>query len=168
MSQCSSVTLSPAPHQLDATIRLASYRMRQKNSHSLVTKNGRTCGQQIRNSDVQRNAGAQDPLDAVRQEACPEHVLMHPICSLHQVSRTAGARIILAGVFRHVGWSVFVAICNRNLGKLFIGVRFDGRTSHLFATRKILLLRFLQKKCGIPMCNKAGDTEENSEENSAR
>jgi hypothetical protein len=73
-------------------------------------------------------------------------------------ARTAGARITLAGVFRHVGWSVFVAICNRNLGKLFIGVRFDGRTSHLFATRKILLLRFLQKKCGIPCATKREDT----------
>jgi hypothetical protein len=99
MSQCSSVTLSPAPHQLDATIRLASYRMRQKNSHSLVTKNGRTCGQQIRNSDVQRNAGAQDPLDAVRQEASPVHVLMHPICSLHQVSPNSWCS-------NHIGWCI--------------------------------------------------------------
>jgi len=60
--------------------------MRKTNSHSLARKSGRPCGQQIHNSDVQRNAGAQERLDAVRQDASTLHVLLHAICSLYQVS----------------------------------------------------------------------------------
>jgi hypothetical protein len=91
-------------------------------------------------------------------EASPMHVLMHPICSLHQVSPNSWCS-------NHIGWCIparwLERICcdmQQESGKTLHWSRrlrrFDGRTSHLFATRKILVLRFLQKKCGIRCATK--------------
>jgi len=127
--------------------------MRKTNSHSLARKSGRPCGQQIHNSDVQRNAGAQERLDAVRQDASTLHVLLHAICSLYQVS--------LKQPVLKSHWLVYSGtLVGENLLRYATGILGNSSLESVDCTdfmgglpicplRKILLLRFLQKRCGI-------------------
>jgi hypothetical protein len=83
-----------------------------KTSHLLVANVGGHVDRKF-HSDVQRNASAQNLLDAGQQQVLAGQLLTHPICSLHQIEPGLAVLIVPKGVVVE-----FAAICNKNLVKI--------------------------------------------------